>query len=216
MYIGAASLAGLSLAMALLSGIRVVHTLNARQLVTSATLLTSAPAVLALVAFHTAMFAGLNAMSFVVGQHLGSQVDVGLMFSLCAMLKVLIMDAIVVQPVRRPNKRLLSVGFLVFATCFLLPVLWPSLQILYLAQLPRAAGIAIISIAGMAYLQQALPGRPGTASALFGNSASAGLLLSGIGTGVWAQSFGYWSLFSVCMTLCLLGAVLFAVAKPQR
>ncbi len=42
------------------------------------------------------------------------------------------------------------------------------------------------------------------------------LLLSGIGTGVWAQSFGYWSLFSVCITLCLLGAVLFAVAQPQR
>jgi SET family sugar efflux transporter-like MFS transporter len=58
------------------------------------------------------------------------------------------------------------------------------LPILYLAQLPRAIGIAIISIVGMAYLQRSLPGCLGVASALFGNSAGAGLFLSGVGTGV--------------------------------
>jgi hypothetical protein len=44
------------------------------------------------------------------------------------------------------------------------------LPTLYLAQLPRATGIAIISIVGMAYLQRSLPGRLGVASALFGNT----------------------------------------------
>jgi MFS transporter, SET family, sugar efflux transporter len=39
---------------------------------------------------------------------------------------------------------------------------------------------------------------------------SAGALLSGLGTGLFAEVFGYWSIFGVCGVLCLLGgAVLF-------
>ncbi|MDB5613711.1 MAG: sugar transporter [Devosia sp.] len=59
----------------------------------------------------------------------------------------------------------------------------------------------------MAYLRDLLPGRAGTAAALFGNSASAGLLISGLATGIWAEQFGYLSLFAACGVLCLAGAV---------
>lgn len=215
-YIGAASLAGLALAVVLLSRVRVVPRSSLRQTITPAVVLSVAPAAVALVAFHTAMFTGSNAMSIVVGQQLGSLVDVGLLTSLCALLEVLVMGMFIVRPMRRADKRLMFAGFVIFATCFLLPALWPTLPSLYLAQLPRAAGIAIISIVGMAYLQESLPGRPGMASALFGNTASAGLLLSGIGTGIWAQSFGYWSLFGVCAVLCLVGAGLFVTRRPRR
>ncbi|MDQ0322082.1 hypothetical protein QO002_004288 [Pararhizobium capsulatum DSM 1112] len=52
-----------------------------------------------------------------------------------------------------------------------------------------------------------LAGRAGIASALFGNTISVGFLLSGLGTGVWANGFGYWSLFSLCTGLCGLGIV---------
>ena len=59
----------------------------------------------------------------------------------------------------------------------------------------RAAAIAIISVIGMAYLQELLPGQAGIVAALFGSTASAAGLLSGMGTGLWAQYFGYWSMF---------------------
>ena len=39
---------------------------------------------------------------------------------------------------------------------------------------------------------------------------SAGFLLSGLGTGLWAEALGYWSIFTVCIVLCLIGgAVLY-------
>ena len=68
-------------------------------------------------------------------------------------------------------------------------------------------GIGIISIVGMAVVQDMLPGRAGIASALFGNTISVGFLLSGLGTGLWANAFGYWSLFWLCASLCGFGAI---------
>jgi SET family sugar efflux transporter-like MFS transporter len=92
---------------------------------------------------------------------------------------------------------------------------WPTLASLYLGQIPRAAGIGLISIVGMAFMQDLLPGRAGIASALFGNTISVGFLLSGLGTGLWANAFGYWSLFALCAALCGLGAMILMVGRRR-
>lgn len=42
----------------------------------------------------------------------------------------------------------------------------------------------------------------------------AGFLLSGLATGVWANAFGYWSLFSLCAVLCVLA--MFVLIVFQR
>ncbi len=81
-------------------------------------------------------------------------------------------------------------------------------------QVLRAAAIGIVSIVGMAKLQHMLPGRAGIAAALYGNTMSAGFLISALGTGVWASAFGYWSLFGVCLGLSAIGAV--AMLRPER
>jgi SET family sugar efflux transporter-like MFS transporter len=207
-FLGAASLAALSLAIVLVTRLKAVagHAEQRPQL-TFGVLLLAAPAILALSAFHTAMFMGSNAMSIVVAQDLGTERDVGLLFSLCAGLEVIIMGAFVAWPGLSNRPVLLFVGFALFAAYFLMALVWPTLTSLYFGQLPRAAGIGIISIVGMALIQDMLPGRAGTASALFGNTISVGFLLSGLATGVWANAFGYWSLFWLCTGLCGLGAL---------
>ncbi len=210
-YAGAALLGVLALVVVLASRIKVVPADTAeRQQITLDVVRAAAPAVVAMTAFHTVMFMGSNAMSIVVVRELGSATDVGLLFSLCAAVEVLVMGLFVVRPMRRASVPLLALGFALFAGYFAMALLWPTLLSLYLGQIPRAAAIGILSVVGMHYVQELLPGRAGVASALFGNTMSAGFLLSGLGTGIWAEAFGYWSLFGVCAVLCLIGgAVLF-------
>ena len=216
-YLGAALLGVLALGVVLLSRIKVVPAATEeRQRITLGVVRAAAPAVLALTAFHTAMFMGSNAMSIVVVRGLGTETDVGLLFSFCAALEVVVMGVFVVRPVAARSIGLLAIGFLLFAAYFGLALVWPTLLSLYLGQIPRAAGIGIISILGMAYIQELLPGRAGVAAALFGNTMSAGFLISGIGTGIVAEAFDYWTLFGVCGVLCLFGgAVLFSPGQQQ-
>lgn len=212
-FVGAASLAGLALAIVFFTRTRSVVNAEERPTLTSSILRRAAPAALALSAFHTAMFMGSNAMSIVVARDLGTEQDVGLLFSLCAGLEVVFMAAFVVWPQLSNRQGLLLVGFGLFAAYFVMALAWPTLMSLYLGQIPRAAGIGIISIVGMACVQDLLPGRSGIASALFGNTISIGFLLSGLGTGLWANAFGYWSLFALCGALCGFGAIIMVFGR---
>jgi SET family sugar efflux transporter-like MFS transporter len=207
-YLAAATLAILALALFVLAGHRVMPVASpSRQRVTRHVWISAAPILVALTAYHASMFAGSNAMSILVAQEFGSSFDVGLLFSLCALLEVAAMSIFVIRPVSDVSRSLLLAGFAIFAAYFALPIVWPTLSAFYVGQLLRAVGIAIVSIVGMAYLQDLLPGRTGIAAALFGNTSSAGLLLSGIATGLWAGQFGYLSLFAACGVLCLAGSV---------
>ncbi len=210
-YLGATALAAIALVVVLASRVKVTPADSAeRQKITLDVVKAAAPAVIAMTAFHTVMFMGSNAMSIIVVRELGTETDVGLLFSLCAALEVVVMSLFVIRPVDGTNRGLLLLGFALFAVYFVMPIVWPTLASLYWGQIPRAIAIGILSIVGMAYIQALLPGRAGVASALFGNTMSAGFLLSGLGTGLWAEALGYWSLFGVCAVLCVIGgAVLY-------
>jgi len=167
----------------------------------------AAPAVLALTAFNTAMFMGGNAMSIVVAHELGTETDVGLLYSLCAAIEVVIMGAFVLRPGLSHNRPLLFAGFALFAAFFILVLVLPTLPSFYFGQLLRAAAIGIVSIVGMAILQQMLPGRAGVAAALYGNTIGAGALAAGLGTGLFANAYGYMALFAVCAVLSVAGGL---------
>lgn len=216
-FAGAAVLAVLALGLVIFGRIEAVPAdLGERAKITLDVVLAAAPAVIAMTAFHLVMFMGSNAMSIVVIEELGTATDVGLLFSLCAALEVLVMAVFVVRPVEGDTRWLLLVGFALFALYFVMPIIWPTLASLYWGQIPRAIAIGIISVLGMAYIQGLLPGRAGIASALFGNTMSAGFLLSGLGTGLWAEGFGYWSLFIVCAVVSLVGGAVLFWPKSRR
>lgn len=215
-YVGAAVLAVLALVVVLASRIKVVPAdPSERQKITIDVVRAAAPAVIAMTVFHTVMFMGSNAMSITVVRELGSETDVGLLFSLCAALEVLVMGLFVVRPMQRVSVPLLAFGFLLFAGYFLMALVWPTLLSLYLGQILRAAAIGIISVVGMAYVQDLLPGRAGVASALFGNTMSAGALLSGLGTGLWAEAYGYWSIFGLSALLSVAGAAVVMLGRRR-
>ncbi len=159
--------------------------------------------------FHMAMFMGSIALSITVVEQLGGhEPDVGLMFSLCAAIEVVVMGAFVVWPTRGSRQRWLILGFALFVLYFLVLAAFPSLAVAYWAQILRAVAIGVVSVVGMLYLQSLMPTRVGLASALFGNAISVGAVLSGVLTGPWASAFGYASTFGFCAALSVLGGLL--------
>lgn len=206
-YLGATLLAALAAAAVFFGRIAPVAAPPRQVRVTMDVIRAAAPAVLALTAFNTAMFMGGNAMSIVVAHELGTETDVGLLYSLCAAIEVVIMGAFVLRPGLSHSRPLLLVGFAFFAAFFVLVMVLPTLPSFYFGQLLRAAAIGIVSIVGMAVLQQMLPGRAGVAAALYGNTIGAGALLAGLGTGLFANAFGYMALFAVCAVLSVAGGL---------
>lgn len=206
-YFGATALAAVAALTVIVSGIAPLAAPAQQAAMTWQVFKGTAPTVLGLAAFNTAMFMGSNAMSVVVVRQLGTETDVGLLFSLCAAIEVVVMGGFVAWPELSRSRALLVSGFVLFAAYFAVSLLIPTLTVFYFGQLLRAAAIGIVSVVGMAVLQQQLPGRAGVAAALYGNAIGAGALISGLGTGAWASAFGYASLFGVCVVLSLLGGL---------
>ena len=69
--------------------------------------------------FHMAMFMGSIALSITLVERLGgNESDVGLLFSLCAALEVLVMGCFVIRPTRGSRKLWMLSGFALFALYF--------------------------------------------------------------------------------------------------
>lgn len=215
-FLGATGLSLVAILLVLFSGIAPQpRGTTPRARVTLAVAWLAAPAIVALTLFHWSMFMGSTATSITIVEGLGTETDVGLLFSLCAALEVLVMGVFVVRPAWGTSRGLLVTGFVIFAAYFALIFFVPSLAAIYWGQVLRAVAIAIISVVGMAYLQRLLPGRTGVASALFGNTSSLGFLFSGIGTGTLAAGLGYASIFAVTAGLCLVAALVL-LARPAQ
>jgi MFS transporter, SET family, sugar efflux transporter len=162
--------------------------------------------------FHMAMFMGSIALPIVATHELrGSKADVGLIFSVCAFLEAIVMFLFVLRPSNAGSRRWISIGFLAFLTYFLVTTWAPSVAILLVAQLLRAAGIGLIGYQGISYVQTLMPHRPGSAATLFSNTTNAGFLLAGLAGGSWAQAFGYRSMFLACAALSGLGLLMLHV-----
>jgi MFS transporter, SET family, sugar efflux transporter len=147
-----------------------------------------------------------------------TKADVGLIFSVCAFLEVLVMFTFVIRPSKAGSRRWISFGFLAFMFYFLVAAWSPSVTVLLGAQGLRAVGIGLIGYQGISYIQALMPNQVGIAAALFSNTTNAGFLLSGLTAGAWAQSFGYRSMFIACAVLSGLGLLLlyFQPAVAER
>jgi MFS transporter, SET family, sugar efflux transporter len=163
----------------------------------------------ALALFHTAMFLGSIPLPIVLTTSLGgSEIDVGVMMSLCAALEIVVMGALIWRPLQRRERAAIVAGFAAFVAYFVALVLARSVGAVFWAQILRAIGIALVTYLGIGFLQSLLPHRAGAAAALFSNSGQLGSVLAALSIGGLAQAFGYASIFIVCAILSAAGLVL--------
>ena len=167
--------------------------------------------------FHWAMFMGSVALPVVATHELGgTKADVGLIFSVCALLEVPVMFAFVLRPSAAGSYGWISAGFLALTAYFLVIAWGPSVSVLLLAQILRAIGIGLIAYQGISYMQALMPNQAGAAAALFANTANAGFLFSSLSAGGLAHFFGYRSMFLVCAMLSVLGFALIQLQPKPR
>jgi SET family sugar efflux transporter-like MFS transporter len=170
----------------------------------------------ALALFHTALFMGSIPLPIVVTSSLGgTKGDVGLMFSLCAALEIVVMGVLIWRPLRRGERAAIAAGFAAFVAYYVALVLARSVGPVFWAQILRAVSIALVTYLGIGFLQSLLPHRAGAAAALFSNSAQVGSVVAAIGVGALAQAFGYASIFVVCACLSAAGLVMICLVRDR-
>lgn len=75
---------------------------------------------------------------------------------------------------------------------------------LLLLQLFNAVFIGIVAGIGMLWFQDLMPGRPGSATTLFTNSISTGVILAGVLQGALTESFGHYSVYWLIAVLAVV------------
>jgi SET family sugar efflux transporter-like MFS transporter len=168
----------------------------------------------ALAMFHTALFMGSIPLPIVVTSTLnGTERDVGLMFSLCAALEIVVMGAFIWRPLKQGERAAIAAGFAAFVAYFVVLVLARSVGPVFWAQILRAISIALVTYLGIGFLQSLMPHRAGAAAALFSNAAQVGSVAASLGVGALGQAFGYESIFFVCAVLSAAGLVLICLVR---
>jgi MFS transporter, SET family, sugar efflux transporter len=168
--------------------------------------------------FHTAMFLGSIPLAIVMTASLGgAKSDVGLAYSLCAALEIVVMGALIWRPLKRAERPAILAGFAVFVAYFVVLALARSVGAVLWAQILRAIGIGLVTYLGISFLHSLMPHRAGAAAALFSNAGQLGSVFAALGAGVLAQAFGYAFIFVACAILSAAGLVMvwLAPAAPE-
>ncbi|GGO38769.1 sugar efflux transporter [Deinococcus humi] len=177
---------------------------------------------LALVALCFVLYGMSNTMGFialplhVTGALHEPSSTVGWLIGLCAFLEIPFILGFALFSGRFSNERLIHLSLGLFMVYFVVMAVAPSVWLLAAAQLIRAAVIAVTTTLGMAYFQELMPNRTGTALTLYANTNSVGAVLSGIVSGAFAQAFGYQAVFLLCAALTGAAFLLLSViTRPQ-
>jgi SET family sugar efflux transporter-like MFS transporter len=174
------------------------------------------PAIVAFTLFHTAMFSGSVALPLYVTEELGRPAgEVGLMFSVCALVEIPAALGLMLLPPGVRKDRVILLGMGLFVLYFVLVVAATGVVALVLVQLARGVAIAVVGALGITYFQDQLPGAAGRSTTLFANTATAGSLVSGIAAGAVAQALGYRAALVACAVLSVLAWSLFFLARRR-
>ncbi|MDQ4429307.1 sugar efflux transporter [Yokenella regensburgei] len=87
-------------------------------------------------------------------------------------------------------------------------IMFHSRNALLLLQFFNAVFIGIVAGIGMLWFQDLMPGRAGSATTLFTNSISTGVILAGVIQGALAQSYGHFSVYWVIAAISLVALVM--------
>jgi SET family sugar efflux transporter-like MFS transporter len=164
--------------------------------------------------FFTAMFAGSLALPLFVTRVLDRPASsVGVLYSVCAAVEVVVALALAALPARVSQRLVILVGMLAFVVYFTLTVLAGGMTLLIVGQVARGTGIAVVGAAGIRYFQDLLAPATGRATTLFANASTAGLLVAGVLAGGSVSLFGYVPTLALCGVTAALGAVAFALGS---
>ena len=166
--------------------------------------------------FHTAMLAGSVVLPLYVTRTLQQpDSDVGLLFSVCALVEIPAALATMLLPRRTRVRLLIVLGMLLLAGYFALVAIATGMPLLLGSQVVRGVALAVVSALGITFVQDLMPHATGRATALFANTLTTGSLISGVLAGATAQALGYRPALLVCGALAAAGCVLLAVARPH-
>ncbi|GAA3927753.1 sugar efflux transporter [Actinoplanes auranticolor] len=164
--------------------------------------------------FHTAMLAGSVALPLYVTRTLARpESDVGLLFSVCAVVEIPAALALILLPARIAKRGVILLGMLLFTAYFVLVAISTSMPPLIGTQIARGVALAVVGALGITYVQDLLPHATGRATTLYANTLTIGSLISGVLAGATAQALGYRSALLLCGALTAAGCVLFAAAR---
>ncbi len=111
--------------------------------------------------------------------------------------------------VKRFGKRRMMVIAVAAGVLFYLGLIFfHSQTALLILQLFNAVFIGIVAGIGMLWFQDLMPGRAGSATTLFTNSISTGVILAGVIQGVVAQSYGHFAVYWVIAAISLVALVM--------
>jgi SET family sugar efflux transporter-like MFS transporter len=166
--------------------------------------------------FFTAVFAGGLALPLFVTRALHQHpASVGVLFSVCAAVEVVATLVLAVIPARVSQRAVLLGGFGALVCYSAMTVVSSGMLMLTIGQAFRGVGIAIVAGAGIRYFQDLLAPATGRATTLFANATTAGILVSGILSGLAIEHLGYRMTFLLCAVAAALGAVAFALGSRR-
>lgn len=137
----------------------------------------------------------------------------GLLLGVSAALEIPLMVLAGVWADRLGKQRLMFAATLCATAFFALLPLSDSRPVLLALQLLNAAWAAVALNVPVVMLQDSLPGRFGTASALYSSAFKAGMFLGGLAVGTVATWTGYGQVFWVCAALTALAGLLALILR---
>jgi SET family sugar efflux transporter-like MFS transporter len=165
---------------------------------------------------HTAMLSGSVALPLYVTRTLARpDGDVGLLFSICALVEIPAALSMMFLPARVGKARVILLGMLLFGAYFVLVAASSSMPLLIGTQLARGVALAVVGSLGITYVQDLLPHATGRATTMFANTVTIGSLISGVLAGATAQALGYRAALLLCGLLTVVGCALFAAARSR-
>jgi MFS transporter, SET family, sugar efflux transporter len=166
--------------------------------------------------FFTAMFAGGLALPLFVTRALHQPpASVGVLFSVCAAVEVVATLGLAAVPDRISQRAVIIGGFVAFVGFYAVTAVSSTFLMLIAGQVFRGVGIAIVGAAGIRYFQDLLAPATGRATTLFANAATAGLLVSGILSGLALEHFGYRTTLLLSGVAAALGGIAFTLGSRR-
>lgn len=146
----------------------------------------------------------------------GTDMNVGVIFSVPPIFEVPFMLFFGVLATRLDNAILIKIGFLISFVYFgCIGFVTEPWQI-YPIQILSAAQVSITSGIAVTYFQDFIPGEPGTATTLYTNAQQIGSTLSFLLFGVLSQYLGYRNVFFVCVAFTGIAFLILVLSGKHR